>query len=330
MNLESTQAPEAGISNRSKIIFVLKIIFYLLLIAVLFFLTNIYQTNKGDIEVSIQQENATPLQNNTESETQNLQDGISTSETSNFIIHFVEAVLFFFTGHLVVTTSRLILIGIYNRRNRQKRSENFVVGINQVSIVISVFIFFLAVLLLFDITITQLFASIGFAAAAFAILFKDYISNMINGLIIMFNNQVTIGDFVKIGNQKGQITDIKLMNMQLINEDEELVLIPNIAFFNSEMINYSKQAIPKVIVEFQVAHTFGNKLTELKNHIVENLKEYQQYIIDDSYALKIIRIGKDQLDLKFQVVLHADNDPVEKQIKRKVPFIVAEFISNSG
>lgn len=294
MNSERSNVP---ISRRSKVVFALKIIFYLLLVVTLFFWTNIYQENKEII------------------------DG------NNFMVRLIEATLFFLTGHLVITTSRFILIGIYNRRHRQKRSENFLVGINQVSTVISVFIFFLAVLLLFEITITQLFASIGFAAAAFAILFKDYISNMINGMIIMFNNQVNIGDFVKIGNQKGHIVDIKLMNMHMINEDEELVLIPNIAFFNSEMINYSKQAIPKVIVEFQLAQTFGNQLTDLKNHLVDSLKEYEQYIIPDSYTLKIIRLGKDQLDLKFQVILHEDNDPIEKQIKKKVPFVIAEFIN---
>ena len=294
MNTDRSNVP---ISRKSKVVLALKIIFYLLLVATLFFWTNIYQENKEMI------------------------DG------NDFMVRFIEATLFFLTGHLVITTSRLILIGIYNRRHRQKRSENFVVGINQVSLVISVFIFFLAVLLLFDITITQLFASVGFAAAAFAILFKDYISNMINGMIIMFNDQVSIGDFVKIGNQKGHIVDVKLMNMQMINEDDELVLIPNIAFFNSEMINYSKQAIPKVIVEFQLAQTFGNKLTDLKSHLIESLKEYDQYIIADSYAIKIIHLNKDQIDLKFQVVLHEDNDPIEKQIKRKVPFIIAAFIN---
>lgn len=293
----NTQKSTAPISRKSKIIYISKIIIYLLLIGVLFYWTDFYQDNKKSIE------------------------------TNGFIIRLIEATLFFFTGHLVITTSRLILIGIYNRRHRQKRSENFIVGINQVSMVISVFIFFLAVLLLFDITITQLFASVGFAAAAFAILFKDYISNMINGMMIMFNDQVSIGDFVKIGNQKGHIVDVKLMNMHMINEDDELVLIPNIAFFNSEMINYSKQAIPKVIVEFQLAQTFGNKLTDLKRHLIESLKEYDQYIISDSYAIKIIHLSKDQIDLKFQVVLHEDNDPIEKQIKRKVPFVIAEFIN---
>jgi len=294
---EKKSKHKASISNRSKMIFAVKIIFYLLLIAVLFYWTNFYQENKENIE------------------------------TNYFVVRLIEAVLFFFTGHLVITIFRLILIGVYNRRHWLRRSENFVVGINQASTVLSVFIFFLAVLLLFEITITQLFASVGFAAAAFAILFKDYISNMINGLIIMFNNQVSIGDFVKIGNQKGHIVDIKLMNMHMINEDDELVLIPNIAFFNTEMINYSKQAIPKVIVEFQVAHTFGNKLEALKTHLIESLKEYEQYIIPDSYALKIIKLGKDQLDLKFQVVLHEDNDHIEKQIKRKVPFVIAKFIN---
>jgi len=294
MNIDKPKAP---ISRRNKFIFALKIIFYLLLIIVLIYWNDIYQDAAGKIDFS------------------------------GYINRFINATLFFFTGHLVITTSRLILIGIYNRRHRTRRSENFVAGINQVSTVLTVFIFFLTILSLFDITLPQLFASVGFAAAAFAILFKDYISNMINGMILMFNDQVSIGDFVKIGNQKGHIVDIKLMNMHMVNEDEELVLIPNISFFNTEMINYSKQAIPKVIVEFQLAHTFGNKLEDLKNYLIQNLSEYQQYIIEDSYALKIIRLSKDQLDLKFQVVLHEDNDPIEKQIKRKVPFLIAEFIN---
>lgn len=95
----------------------------------------------------------------------------------------------------------MVIVGVYLRKNKVQMTErsNFVVGINQMSSVISFIIFFVSALSVFDISMAQLFTSISIVAAALAILTKDYISNMINGLILMFTNQLSLNDIVKIG-----------------------------------------------------------------------------------------------------------------------------------
>src|SRR5688500_11711468 len=112
---------------------------------------------------------------------------------------------------------RLFMLFIYKKRNTTKGKDNFVIGINTITYLLSSIIIVIAVLVILRVNVRGLFTSISIIAAAIAIISKDYISNAINGMILMFNNQITIGDYIRIGTNEGKITHISLMNIQLTN-----------------------------------------------------------------------------------------------------------------
>jgi len=63
---------------------------------------------------------------------------------------------------------------------------------------------FFVILHILDITVKEFFYSITIIAAALAIVFKDYILNGLNGMILMFGDNYRIGDFVEVNGIKGQ------------------------------------------------------------------------------------------------------------------------------
>ncbi|MCU0440754.1 MAG: mechanosensitive ion channel family protein, partial [Raineya sp.] len=73
-----------------------------------------------------------------------------------------------------------------------------------------------------------------------------YVTNMINGLIIMFSDRLSLGDHIKVLDQEGKILDITLINIIIQNEDNDMVLIPNSVIFTSLIVNQSKQNIKKL------------------------------------------------------------------------------------
>ena len=74
-------------------------------------------------------------------------------------------------------------------------------------------------------------------AAALVLITKDYISNLINGMYLTFNRIINIGDQVQIGSLKGKILDITLTNVHLLNDDDDIIYIPNNNVFSTEIIN---------------------------------------------------------------------------------------------
>jgi small-conductance mechanosensitive channel len=133
--------------------------------------------------------------------------------------------------------TRKLIIGIYKRRKGLKKRDNFITGINNLTMMITGMWLFFVILHILDITVKEFFYSITIIAAALAIVFKDYILNGLNGMILMFGDNYRIGDFVEVNGIKGQVEDLTLLNVKLKNDEDNVVIIPNNLMAASTTIN---------------------------------------------------------------------------------------------
>ncbi|GAB4408333.1 MAG: hypothetical protein OHK0039_11350 [Bacteroidia bacterium] len=232
---------------------------------------------------------------------------------------YISAVLLFLTAQLIISFSRTVLVVLYRRRRHMQRDEkdNFIIGISQIAGILSFFFFVAAVLMVFNIDIREALTSISIVAAAIAILSKDYVANMINGMIIMFSDQISLHDQIQIGDQKGRIVDINLINVHLVNQDDELILIPNTNFLSDEVINFTKRMVKKVSVEFEMAYTYLQDTPELEAYIYEHLKAYHNWIEPGSVLLRVAELRKDHALLRFQCILKPEVEREQERILRR-------------
>lgn len=196
--------------------------------------------------------------------------------------------------------------------------SNFVLGVNRIAEILNGGVFLIAAILLFGEKPGEFFTSITIVAAAIAIISKDYITNMINGLIIMFSDQFTLGDTIKVGEHEGKITDVTLLNMVLTNEDADLVMIPNNLLLTAQVINHSKQHIKKLTFEFDMKIVPGLDVNEIEHKVREVISEFDQYVKHESFYLKTLAIHKDDVRFKCQFLLNTFKKDLERQIRRKV------------
>jgi len=66
------------------------------------------------------------------------------------------------------------------------------------------------------------------------------VSNMMAGLFVVYRRSTNIGDRIKVGNQIGDVVEIKLMETLVKSIKNEMISIPNAQLLNSEVINYSR------------------------------------------------------------------------------------------
>lgn len=243
---------------------------------------------------------------------------------------YLYALFFYITGVLIIDFSRLALIEIYLRRYKEKAQPNFILGINRIASIISFIILLLTALIIFDIELYQVFTSLSIVAAAIAIVFKDYISNFINGLIIMFSDELSLGDFIEISEHKGQIIDITLMNIHLLSDDDELILLPNNSVLSAYVINYTKREVNRIGFEFCIEYRYLGDVSLLEDFIRESLREFDEHVKADSHNLKTVDIQKDFAVLKYQYTLNKTDRALELQIRRKIARRIIEFISQKA
>lgn len=215
-----------------------------------------------------------------------------------------------------ILLTRLAVLKLYKTRKKINTNNNFVIGVNTITLILIIVLLFLGFLTLMNIDIKQFFTSLSIIAAAIAILSKDYISNAINGMILMFNSHISIDDYVKIGDTKGKIIHLSLMNVHLINEENDLVLVPNNLVLATQIINYTKGETRKAQLELPLPPSMTVDINQTEALFKEAVKAYQHKAIISSLKIRINKIEQDVVFVKVSILLHESDSEVEKHIRR--------------
>ncbi|MEQ8705314.1 MAG: mechanosensitive ion channel family protein [Phaeodactylibacter sp.] len=226
-------------------------------------------------------------------------------------------------GFIVFALSASLIVAVLSflyRRNKKlpaAKNDNVLIGLRNIYYIVLTAAGLTTLLGFWDIDLKTLFTTLSIVAAAIAIISKDYVSEIISGIIISFSKEVNIDDYVKIGEQKGKIIDINLTKIALLNEDDDVIFLPNNKVFSGEIVNYTRREIKKVSIEFEVLTTSIQTVEELESDLIRSIREYEAHIEPASYNLKVVDIRKDSLSLKFQYVLREINRELEREIRRK-------------
>ncbi len=237
--------------------------------------------------------------------------------------------IFFLSANIIV----VVLSWLYRRsRHMQaKQADNVVLGIKNIYYLLIAGAIITTILGLFGIEPKTLFTSLSIVAAAIAIVSKDYISEIISGIIISFSsNELSVGDYIKIGQHKGKIIDLNLTKIAFLDEDDDIIFIPNTKVFSSDIVNYTKKQIRRVSIEFEAALSAVPSVEALEAYLTESLKDYHAFIEPGSFWLRVVEIRKDSLSLKFQYVLRQINRELELDIRRRTVRRIVRYLKSDS
>ena len=207
----------------------------------------------------------------------------------------------------------------YGKRYRLSAHQkmNFQYGINNISRVLIFLALVVSMFRLFGVDPKSLLTSLSIVAAAVAIITKDYITDFLVGLYFSFSKDFEINDYVRIGEYKGKITELQMLKMRILNDDDHSVLIPNSKAYNQEIINYTKRDFRLMSIDFQINIANVGNLEALEAELVSSLSDFDEFIEPNSFVLKIVEMKKDYIDLKFLYKLKRFDRELQQEIRRK-------------
>jgi small-conductance mechanosensitive channel len=219
---------------------------------------------------------------------------------------------------IIFNTIVYLLNSIYRKRKDLNRgqSDNLIVGVNNIYYLILLGAVLATLLQILGFDLFTFFTSLSIFAAALAVLGKDYISNIISGMLIAFSDEINIGDYVQIAGKKGKVTDITLSKFILLNDDDDYIILPNSMVFSNEIINYTRREIKKTSIDFEIDLNWIQSIEDLEKDLIESIAQYHHLIKPDSFRLKIVEIKKDYVSLKFQYTLNQHDRDLERDIRR--------------
>jgi|SRR5690606_14435892 len=244
----------------------------------------------------------------------------------------ISALMAFLIFYFFIKLISILIIAYYARRNRVsfKKKDNFHFGIENIANILIAFGFIGFILRLFGVDPFEILTSATIVAAAIAIVTRDYIADFLSGLYLSFSDTFGIGDYVKLDNHKGRIIEIGMLKIKILNDDDDLVIMPNFKVYFNEIINYTRRDARIMSIDFQIALKNVISIEELEKDLIRTLNTFSEYIMSKSYSLKVVEMKADHLEIKFQYKLKNIDPLLQREIRKKTMREVFNYISVSS
>ena len=248
-----------------------------------------------------------------------------------FFAEIINLIVIYLALNISFTILSLFILFIYRKQNRRSQDyvDNFTIGINQLSSFFFRLIFVLAAIDILFIDIKELLMSLTVATAFIVIAFREYITNFINGINIMFSGKFKMREYVKIGNHKGRIKDLTFTHVQLLTDTKDTIYVPNNLITTREVINYSKSKVKNVFVDVVLSKDQLQYYKELQRRIISGISRKFSDVITskDNITINVESIEKDTVKWKIQYVMSKYNFELEKKLKNATAEIMLDFFN---
>jgi len=130
-----------------------------------------------------------------------------------------------------------------------EHQEEILLRVSQLALFITMGLFLMGV---WGVDLSGLLVGAGFLGIVIGFAARQTLGSLIAGFVLMFSRPFTIGDWVKVGEQEGIVTEITIFNTRLENFDGEFVVIPNDRVSNQAITNRSQKGLLRLRVDVGV------------------------------------------------------------------------------
>lgn len=169
---------------------------------------------------------------------------------------------------LICSLSKIVVSKIFSIKNKNidiKKHHTIINLINNIFRVFVITISFILILENFGIDTASFVASLGVFSLVIGLALQDLLKDIIVGINLVFEGQYNIGDWVKIGDFKGEVLASNFRTTKLKAYTGEIKIISNRNI--SEVINYSLSNATAII---DVSVAYESDLNKVKS-VLDNM-----------------------------------------------------------
>ncbi len=162
---------------------------------------------------------------------------------------------------VVLLLGTYLLIGAVQRFIQEFAEDKTSITRHQTEMVFratQVSLYGLAIMITFgiwSINLSGLLVGAGFLGIVVGLAARQTLGSLIAGFVLMFARPFEIGDWVKIGDREGIVTEISIVNTRIQTFDGEYVMVPNDNVGSSEIVNRTRKGRLRIKLELGVDYS---------------------------------------------------------------------------
>ena len=148
---------------------------------------------------------------------------------------------------------------------------------------------FIAIASKLGVETTSFAALIGAAGLAIGLALQGSLSNFAGGALIMIFKPFKVGDLIEAQGELGVVKEIQIFTTQLTSPTNKLIIIPNGALSNGNIVNYSAEG--KLRVDLTIGVSYDADIKETKNILMQVLANNSQVLKDPAPSVNVSELA---------------------------------------
>lgn len=166
------------------------------------------------------------------------------------------------------------------------------------------------------INVTAALAGMGVAGIAVGFAAQDSLANTIAGFLIFWDKPFTVGDFVEVEDEYGEVTEITLRTTRIRTRNNTYVVIPNKEIIDGVLVNHSMYGETRVDIPVGIA--YKEDIDEARSALLDAVSSIDGTLDDPESRVVVVGLGDSSIDLEVRVWIR------EAQDERPVTFRAIE------
>jgi moderate conductance mechanosensitive channel len=220
-----------------------------------------------------------------------------------FGLIFLKVIFIIFISMIVVKVGKVVIRKVFEVRMKtplrysERRQNTLLKLLENVIAYVVYFAAILAVLSAFSINVAGLIAGAGVLGLAIGFGAQNLVRDVITGFFIIFEDQFSVGDYVRIGASEGTVQEIGLRTTKLKGLNGEIHIFPNGTII--EVINFSlNNSI--AIVDVSVAYEADiPKVEDLIREFLTGLPEKYEQLVKQPELLGVQNLAASEVVMRI-------------------------------
>ena len=199
---------------------------------------------------------------------------------------------------VIVIIGKVISLNI-RRTLKDKASKDLVVTLSKIINYLALFIGFLFILPILQISVSGLLVAGGIMAIVIGFASQSIVSNVISGIFLIFERPIRIDDVVNIDGNLGMVEDIRIISTSIRTFDGVYVRIPNATVFTGTITNFLENIARRF--EYDIGIRYQDDADRAMEMIKELVDEHPLALKNPAPQLFVQNLGASAVELKARV-----------------------------
>lgn len=173
----------------------------------------------------------------------------------------------------------------------------------------------------FDLSSLTVFASV--LGVGIGLGLQGFAKNFISGMVLIFEQPIKVGDFVKVGDYQGTVERINVRSTEIRTLDQVSIIVPNSEFLESEVVNWDHgTSISQLQIPVGIA--YGSRPEAVKDALMEVANNYAGVLKNPSPRVFFTEFGESSL--KFILLVWINEPDKQFVIKSDLNFRIETIL----